>query len=978
MPDFAVNIPGEPREDLSGFAVNAPAQGGSQPPSNLTANISGLPDDLFNKYSQGPTAQLMPADPKKGYGTSYYAAYTNDGDMAGAVMVADGQKVRLVDKMTGDVVFEGVGPEGARLATSVANGISQDMGRKAAWAIQKPTDEGGWVSMAEERYDPKEQSTLGKLADFALPILGAILMPVTGGMSAAIAAGLGSAAGSALSSIAQGRSVEETLKRAAIAGVTAGVGAKVMPMVGNALAPKSAMTDMLVAAQNKAIEMGVSTQPFSSALAAEAAKTAAEQPIRSALSKAYDVTTGAVDDAAASVRGAVKGALSTATDVGKTALEKVASNAVAGTVSPVNVFGTAAPGAATGALAGAGAGAALPGALTGTSGQPTLRGGDNTGTKIDEVEVTGERPGTDTGAVVGGGLAVDTGTPVSEVKVVADKPPGTDTGAVVGGGLAVDTGTPVSEVKVVADKPPGTDTGAVVGDVLTGSEGNDTLEDTSTDDEVKDKTGLKVDPKLVELVLTLLGGAGGAAGDKKGPSTLPPGVMDAGQPGSTSSIFRSTLPPPSGPFADMSARNVSMTPEEWKTYGQRGQMSFLNSTPVRPSGITPVKPPGGQAPVNPGLNPAEAEPGLKVTNAPTTGSTPAAAEPGLKVTNTPVSRPNDRVSKNADGTYTVQFGPEYGRTYKTFAGAEAAYSQFEGKALSPEAKAALAADSGYHIDDEIGAIYKDPTKAVKASNGKYYISDKGSPFGYDSFATEAEALASIKYKNDRMNTVQTLPPGHPSAGKFFVYNEYGGGKTYNTSQEAQAAIDSRKNAAPAQPVSGFNSTAPSSVSSTTGGNSALAVNTQPLGTQGAAPAQPVPGFNPGATVPDELRDDGFNQPRANPSPFAVAVDGLQDRRAQPLPTPTANPEDFARGGFAVRGPGTGRSDDIPARLSDGEYVIDAETVALLGDGSTKSGASKLDQFRVNIRKHKGRKLAKGAFSVDAKPPEAYLRGGRAR
>ena len=113
------------------------------------------------------------------------------------------------------------------------------------------------------------------------------------------------------------------------------------------------------------------------------------------------------------------------------------------------------------------------------------------------------------------------------------------------------------------------------------------------------------------------------------------------------------------------------------------------------------------------------------------------------------------------------------------------------------------------------------------------------------------------------------------------------------------------------------------------------------------------------------------------APFAVAMKRLEnDRRAQPLPAPSDEPEDFARGGFAVRGPGTGRSDDIPARLSDGEYVIDAETVSLLGDGSTKSGASKLDQFRVNIRKHKGRKLAKGAFSVDAKKPEAYLRGGR--
>lgn len=80
--------------------------------------------------------------------------------------------------------------------------------------------------------------------------------------------------------------------------------------------------------------------------------------------------------------------------------------------------------------------------------------------------------------------------------------------------------------------------------------------------------------------------------------------------------------------------------------------------------------------------------------------------------------------------------------------------------------------------------------------------------------------------------------------------------------------------------------------------------------------------------------------------------------------------------FAVNGPGTGRSDEIPAMLSDGEYVIDAETVALLGDGSSKAGADRLDQFSANVRKHKGRHLAKGDFSVNAKRPEKYLKGGR--
>jgi hypothetical protein len=94
------------------------------------------------------------------------------------------------------------------------------------------------------------------------------------------------------------------------------------------------------------------------------------------------------------------------------------------------------------------------------------------------------------------------------------------------------------------------------------------------------------------------------------------------------------------------------------------------------------------------------------------------------------------------------------------------------------------------------------------------------------------------------------------------------------------------------------------------------------------------------------------------------------------PQPGKTPGMAHGGDFAVRGPGTGRSDSIDAKLSDGEYVIDAETVALLGDGSSKAGAQKLDQFRVNLRKQKGRNLARGKFSVKAKAPEAYLAGGR--
>jgi hypothetical protein len=89
---------------------------------------------------------------------------------------------------------------------------------------------------------------------------------------------------------------------------------------------------------------------------------------------------------------------------------------------------------------------------------------------------------------------------------------------------------------------------------------------------------------------------------------------------------------------------------------------------------------------------------------------------------------------------------------------------------------------------------------------------------------------------------------------------------------------------------------------------------------------------------------------------------------------------LARGGalsqiaYMARGSGSGRDDTIDAKLSDGEYVMDAETVALLGDGSTKAGAERLDAMRSQLRKQKGRQLAKGKFSPNAKSPLAYLKG----
>jgi len=83
-------------------------------------------------------------------------------------------------------------------------------------------------------------------------------------------------------------------------------------------------------------------------------------------------------------------------------------------------------------------------------------------------------------------------------------------------------------------------------------------------------------------------------------------------------------------------------------------------------------------------------------------------------------------------------------------------------------------------------------------------------------------------------------------------------------------------------------------------------------------------------------------------------------------------KDYRQGAY-VSGAGDGQSDDIPAMLADGEYVMDAELVSMLGNGSNKAGAKVLDQFRQQIREHK-RSAPLNKIPPKAKSPLAYLKG----
>lgn len=88
----------------------------------------------------------------------------------------------------------------------------------------------------------------------------------------------------------------------------------------------------------------------------------------------------------------------------------------------------------------------------------------------------------------------------------------------------------------------------------------------------------------------------------------------------------------------------------------------------------------------------------------------------------------------------------------------------------------------------------------------------------------------------------------------------------------------------------------------------------------------------------------LRQTKVNP----LATGGLPHKYA--AAAPKGHKPEFITGmtGYYACGKGTGQSDDIAAMLHDGDYVMDAETVSALGDGSSKAGREVLEGFREKI------------------------------
>lgn len=117
--------------------------------------------------------------------------------------------------------------------------------------------------------------------------------------------------------------------------------------------------------------------------------------------------------------------------------------------------------------------------------------------------------------------------------------------------------------------------------------------------------------------------------------------------------------------------------------------------------------------------------------------------------------------------------------------------------------------------------------------------------------------------------------------------------------------------------------------------------------------------------------------RPNPLMYAGAMrgpmmsqGGLAHLAQGGMPVSGTHPDQGMR---HVRGPGDGTSDDINAKLSDGEYVIPAHIVSALGNGSNDAGAAQLDRLQEHIRARVGKQMAKGVQPRRIGQAKYYLR-----
>jgi len=132
------------------------------------------------------------------------------------------------------------------------------------------------------------------------------------------------------------------------------------------------------------------------------------------------------------------------------------------------------------------------------------------------------------------------------------------------------------------------------------------------------------------------------------------------------------------------------------------------------------------------------------------------------------------------------------------------------------------------------------------------------------------------------------------------------------------------------------------------------------------PLTPAPKINTPSPVPpiqelyDAYRATTYTGNQSPVTPGVVVPTGIMQaqyspdygrRRMRPVMAADGGSiREFPRKTGPINGPGTGTSDDIPAMLSDGEFVFTAKAVRNAGGGSRRKGAARMYKLMKSLEK----------------------------
>ena len=161
--------------------------------------------------------------------------------------------------------------------------------------------------------------------------------------------------------------------------------------------------------------------------------------------------------------------------------------------------------------------------------------------------------------------------------------------------------------------------------------------------------------------------------------------------------------------------------------------------------------------------------------------------------------------------------------------------------------------------------------------------------------------------------------------------------------------------------------------------SAGATYNQSLNPTGYINRTPTQGYQPSTgnwqTYGEAPEGNMFQGNQLNTQNFARGGGALSRRGTQSpargrMPSLGGRPLSTEQGDHYVRGGSPGQEDNRNAKLSDGEYIMDAATMSRLGSGNNEAGARVMDRFRKKVAEHAG---SDKVVPPKARRPEQYLR-----